>query len=180
MWYILGMITIKRIFADDKLYGWALKLLEISFPHEERRDGDLQKEIMSHSDYRLCAICDGGEPVGAVGYFDAPEFVYFENFCVSPDKRSRGYGGAALKLLTDGLTKPFILESELPTDELTKRRIAFYKRNGMTENPFTHVQPHYRKTDPDLYLLVMSYGKPLTQSQYNAFKKYLDENVDVK
>lgn len=162
------------------MYGFAMDLLAASFPPEERRDDEAQRQVMRHPDYRLCVILDGGVPVGVVGYFDAPDFVYFENFCIEPSKRNQGCGSATLRLLTGQLTKSFILEAELPTDELTCRRIAFYKRNGMVENPYPHVQPHYRATDPDLPLVVLTYGKEITQTQYNSFRKYLDDNVDVK
>lgn len=173
------MLTLKRISLNDELYSWACDLLAVSFPPEERRDCDLQRQVMSHPDYRLCAIMDGADPVGVVGYFDAPDFIYFENFCVSPDKRNGGYGSQTLKLLTS-LGKTFILEIELPADELTRRRKAFYERNGMVVNPYPHVMPHYRKDDPDLPLWVLTYGKPISQSQYDEFRRYLDVNVDVK
>lgn len=174
------MISLKRINLDDSLYNWAKELLKVSFPESERRDDDLQRQAMSHPDYRLEAIMDGDEPVGVVGYYDAPRFVYFENFCMLPNKRNLGYGSATLKALTSNLAKPFVLEAELPTDELTRRRIAFYKRNGMVENPFAHVQPHYRATDPDLPLVVLTYLRPLTDKQYADLRDYLDVNVDVK
>lgn len=173
------MLTLKRISLNDELYSWACDLLEVSFPAEERRDCDLQRQVMSHPDYRLCAIMDGDAPVGVVGYFDAPDFIYFENFCISPDKRNGGYGSETLKLLTSQ-GKTFILEIELPTDELTRRRKAFYERNGMVVNPYPHVMPHYRKDDSDLPLLVLTYGKQITQAQYDEFRRYLDVNVDVK
>lgn len=174
------MITLRRITTTEPLYKWAMQLLEVSFPASERRDDDLQRQIMSHSDYRLCVIQDDVKPVGVVGYFDAPAFVYFENFCIAPDLRNGGYGSATLRVLTENLAKPFILEAELPTDELTRRRVAFYKRNGMVENPYSHVQPHYRVSDPDLPLLVLTYKRPLTQKQYADFRRYLDDNVDVR
>ncbi len=175
------MIELLRIFAsDDRLYRWAKELLATSFPSCERRDDDLQKTVMAHPDYRLCIISDSGEPVGVAGYFDAPDFVYFENFCISPDKRNCGYGGAALKLLTSNIRKPFILEIEPPYDELTRRRLAFYLRNGMVVNPYPHIQPHYRKDDPDLPLVVLSFHRQISPEQYSAFRAYLDENVDVR
>lgn len=174
------MVTLKRILLDDEFYNFAKELLAISFPASERRDDSLQRQVMSHPDYRLQAIMDGDEPVGVVGYFDASNFVYFENFCIVPDKRNCGYGSATLKAMTDNLDKPFILEAELPTDELTRRRIAFYKRNGMVETPYAHIQPHYRAADPDLPLVVLTYGAQITQSQYDDFRDYLDVNVDVK
>ena len=174
------MITLQRISTDEQLYIFAMEQLRVSFPATERRDDSAQRQVMSHPDYRLCVILDGSVPVGVVGYFDAPEFIYFENFCVAPSMRNNGYGSAALQCLTNNLDKPFILEAELPTDELTRRRIAFYKRNGMVANPYPHVQPHYRATDPDLPLVVLTYREMLTPTQYAAFRKYLDDNVDVK
>jgi len=174
------MITLRRIATDEHMYKWAMELLKVSFPASERRDDDVQRQVMSHPDYRLCAIMDGDKPVGVAGYFDAPDFIYFENFCVLPDLRNGGYGSATLRLLTENLVKPFILEVELPADELTRRRIAFYKRNGMVENPYPHVQPHYRATDPDLPLLILSYKRQLTPEQYADFRRYLDDNVDVR
>ena len=172
-------ITLRRLSITDELYDWAMELLAISFPSEERRDDDLQRQVMKHSDYRLQAIMDGGEPVGVAGDFDAPDFIYFENFCIAPSKRNIGYGSQTLKLLTS-LGKTFILEAELPTDDLTRRRVAFYKRNGMVVNPYPHIQPHYRKNDADLPLVVLTYAKQITQSQYDDFRDYLDVNVDVK
>ena len=121
------MVELRRICADEQLYVWAVEQLSVSFPACERRDEAEQRAVMAHPDYRLCAIMDGGVPVGVVGYFDTPEFIYFENFCISPDKRNGGYGSQALRLLTI-TDKPFILEIEPPEDELTRRRLAL--RNG--------------------------------------------------
>lgn len=174
------MVTLKRISTDEHMYNWAMDLLAQSFPATERRDDDVQRQTMLHPHYRLCAICDEDLPVGVVGYWDAPDFVYFENFCVLPQKRNGGYGSATLRLLTQNSKKPFVLEIELPVDELTRRRKAFYLRNGMVENPFPHVQPHYRPTDPDLPLQILSYRQQLTAEQYSQFRAYLDENVEVR
>ena len=173
------MVELRRICANEQLYVWAVEQLSVSFPACERRDEAEQRAVMAHPDYRLCAIMDGGVPVGVVGYFDTPEFIYFENFCISPDKRNGGYGSQALQLLTAS-GKPFILEIEPPEDELTRRRLAFYQRNGMVVNSYPHIQPHYRADDPDLPLTVLSYGCQITQAQYDAFRAYLDANVDVK
>ena len=174
------MVKLCRItIQNSSLYAWACELLAVSFPAEERRDDDFQRQVMSHPDYRLCAIVDGDVPVGVAGYFDAPDFLYFENFCISPDRRNGGYGSQTLKLLTSQ-GKTFILEIEPPVDDITRRRKAFYERNGMVVNPYRHIMPHYRKDDPDLPLLVLSYGRQITQAQYDALRSYLDVNVDVK
>ncbi len=174
------MITLKRIFTNDELYRWALGVLEQSFPATERRDDAEQLKTMSHADYRLCAIMDGSVPVGVVGFWDTAEFLYFENFCIAPNLRNGGYGAQTLAVLTDGLQKPFILEAELPTDDLTRRRVAFYKRNGMVENSYSHIQAHYHLGDPDLPMLVLSHKKQISPEQYARFKAYLDANVEVR
>ena len=35
------MVTLKRIFADEQMYTWAMEQLRQSFPPEERRDDQL-------------------------------------------------------------------------------------------------------------------------------------------
>ena len=172
-------VLLERIYADDKLYAWAVNLLAASFPAVERRDDQLQRQVLDHPDYRLCAIVQNSAPVGVVGYWETDKFIYFENFCVAPDMRSRGIGSATLQLLTS-IGKLFILEIEPPVDELTRRRKAFYERNGMVANNYDHIQPHFRATDCDLHLVVMSYGRMITIEEYADFRKYLDENIDVR
>lgn len=168
---------LQQISPDTGLYDWAVQLLKIAFPAEERRDDAEQLKVMSHPDYRLCAIFDK-IPVGVVGYWETPQFVYLENFCISPEKRNGGYGSKTLQLLSSS-DKLLVLEIELPVDELTIRRKNFYLRNGMVSNAFLHIQPHYRKQDADLPLEVLSFRSPLSQEEYNVFRKYLDDNVDV-
>lgn len=178
-------VSLQRITTDEHMYTWAMEQLCVAFPQTERRDDDLQRKVLSHPDYRLCAIVADDLPIGVVGYWLAPQFVYFENFCVDPSFRNRGVGSSVLQLLVrrhclpsdsqtnafvdncdaQSLLRSFILEAELPTDELTCRRVAFYLRNGMVANPFRHIQPHYRKNDPDLELLVLSYKQQLTSRQ---------------
>ncbi len=174
------MLIFKKISTNEHMYNWAMNVLAESFPESERRDDISQREVMKRADYFLCAIVHDGQPVGVIGYFDTPKFVYFENFCIEPALRNRGFGSQTLRQLTENLQKPFILEAELPTDELTRRRINFYKRNGMVKNVYKHIQPHYHKGDADLPLLVLTYKEPITAQQYADFRKYLDDNVDVK
>lgn len=175
-------ITFERVTiqnADN--FNWAYELLCESFPANERRTLKAQKEILGHPDYRLCVAMCGNVKVGVVGYFETPSFIYFENFCTASQLRNSGFGSEILQaLVAKYADRLFVLEAELPVDELTTRRIGFYKRNGMQVNVFDHIQPHYNKGDADLHLLVLSHGRQITREEYAAFKKYLDENVDVR
>lgn len=175
-------VTFVRVTRETgDLFAWAYNLLDESFPYEERRSRRDQLAILSHPDYRLCvAVCDGRN-VGVVGYFETPEFIYFENFCTVPQLRNCGLGSKILQSLVAAYPdRLFVLEAELPVDELTTRRIGFYKRNGMLVNVYDHVQPHYHKGDKDLHLVVLSHGRQLTPDEYARFKRYLDDQVDVK
>lgn len=175
-------ITFVRIMPQDgDNFMWAYDLLCDSFPANERRSLKAQKEVLLHPDYRLCVAMCGSCRVGVVGYFQTPSFIYFENFCVAPALRNGGYGAKILHaLVTEYADRLFVLEAELPVDELTTRRIGFYKRNGMLVNVYDHIQPHYNKGDDDLHLLVLSYGRQITPDEYAVFKRYLDANVDVR
>ncbi len=179
----MSNINFQRILpteTDSQAFAWAMDLLTQSFPLSERRTEQSQKAVLTHPDYRLCIATDGDVRLGVVGYFQTPNFIYFENFCTSPSVRNKGYGGKILHALVNlNLTLPLILEAELPTDELTARRINFYKRNGMVQNNFNHIQPHYHLGDDDLPLVILTYGKPISNSLYQDFAIYLKNNVDI-
>lgn len=173
------MIYLEKIIPLSEDYLWAMKILEISFPKSERRDDNDQLMAMTNEDYNFCLICDGNLRIGVVGFWETDDFIYLENFCIDLEHRNRGYGSQTLELLKK-TNKLFILEIEPPIDEISKRRCDFYRRNGMAINSYDHIQPHYRCSDADLHLVVMSYLKPLTEKQYYGFRKYLDENIDIR
>lgn len=176
-------LDFNRIIADslsDKNLCVALDLLQEAFPPEERRTPERQLSALSHPDYRLCLVSDNGKNVGVVGYFVTPRFVYFENFCIDASLRNGGYGSDTLvELVRLYSNRLFVLEAELPSDALKQRRIDFYLRNGMVVNSYDHIQPHYNPWDADLHLVVLSYGRELSATEYADFKLYLDDNVDI-
>ena len=73
--------------------------------------------------------------------------------------------------------KTVILEIDPPTTENAKRRQGFYERNGYVANPYSHVHPAYHLGFKGHDLVVMSLGKGLSETDYAAFKTYLDEYV---
>ena len=171
-------LTMQKLNCHSSLYAWAEDLVKQSFPLCERRDDDVQRQTLAHPDYHFCALLDGQDAVGVVGFWQTGDFLYLENFCTLPSLRNKGYGSAALTLLKSRGV-PVVLEIEIPCDELTSRRKGFYLRNGMRENPYPHLQPRYRKTDAPLSLQVLTYPQAFTEGQYALFRQYLDDNVDV-
>ena len=73
--------------------------------------------------------------------------------------------------------KIVILEIDPPTTNIAKRRLGFYERNSYFANPYPHVHPAYHPGFKGHDLVVMSLGKGLSETDYAAFKTYLDEYV---
>ena len=82
-------------------------------------------------------------------------FVYIEHFAIAPALRSQGYGTEALKTFISKQEKPIILEAEPPTDDITRRRIGFYQRNGLTMYDFPYIQPAYTPESKPVELRLM-------------------------
>ena len=174
-------LSFKKVTPSAAEFDIVLDILQASFPPIETRSRSEQIAVAKHPDYNLCLVLDGARPVGVVGYWQMPQMLYLENFCVAPELRNGGYGGAIVSMLANlAYRNPFVLEAELPTDDLARRRIGFYKRNGMVENAYPHIQAHLRAGDPDLSLLVLSYKQPLSENEYAEFRKYLNDNVDIR
>ncbi len=134
--------------------------MEIAFPPEERRPVETQRQkALTEADFRVYALTDGGCFVGLLTCWTLPGFVYVEHFAMLPCERGRGLGRKALQALFAAVSGPVVLEVEPPADELTSRRVDFYRRSGFvlwTDNAY--LQPPYRKGDSPFPLCLMVHG----------------------
>ena len=95
------------------------------------------------------------KPIGLLTTWTFDSFTYIEHFALSPEVRGRGYGSEALAMLIARTEQPLILETEPPTDELTRRRIGFYERSGFTLYDYPYVQPAYTADSQPVPLCLM-------------------------
>lgn len=65
------------------------------------------------------------------------------------------------------------MEVEEPNDEMSTRRIHFYKRLEFTLHKKPYIQPPYRKGDSGLPMLLMTYGDIDMESDFEKVKKTL-------
>ena len=63
------------------------------------------------------------------------------------------------------------MEVEEPNDEMSTRRIHFYKRLEFTLHKKPYIQPPYRKGDSGLPMLLMTYGDIDMESDFEKVKK---------
>lgn len=170
-------MEIRRITqADDPLYEEALRLYSISFPPHEQREALSQEQILRQAAYHFDVVCDQGNFIGEILYWELGGALYIEHFCVLPVLRGRRYGQ---RILNAYQHTPLILEIDPPADELSICRKGFYERCGFVENPYFHVHPAYHRGNPGHELVVMSAPKVLDAAEYERFSQYL-RNIVMK
>ncbi|MDR2084670.1 MAG: GNAT family N-acetyltransferase [Bacteroidales bacterium] len=79
------------------------------------------------------AIYENDELAGFFIYWDLEDAYYIHFIAVRSEMRNRKIGQQILDWVSANLHKPVFLESEIPYDEMTSRRLSFYKRNGFSE-----------------------------------------------
>lgn len=89
--------------------------------------------------------------------WDLADFCYLEHIAIDSAHRGNGLGGELLTKAAATISKPLIFEVEHPTDEISKRRIAFYERFGyhLYQN-FKYEQPSYDGIKPSVPMLIMA------------------------
>ena len=110
---------------EIKEFDQVYTLMEESFPKDEYRDYQKQKELFQNPEYQIL-IEKNPEFREIKAFFAAWEFetfIYVEHFAVNPILRNGGVGSRMLKALTEDAEKMIILEVEPPTEEIAVRRV---------------------------------------------------------
>lgn len=154
------MLTLRPITTTDRHYDFVEALFLSSFPADERRDlPDQRDNIDNNPDFTLLLAEDDGKPIGFFTLWNFGDFCYCEHFAIDSVSRNKGYGSKTLRLILNNLRNPLVLEVELPDNDLSRRRIDFYRRNGFTLlDKYHYVQPPYRIGGTQLPLHLMIYN----------------------
>lgn len=148
------------------------RIMQASFSDDEYRPYDEQLALFEEPEYRIYYM-----PAGFLAVWEFESFIYIEHFAVDPALRNSGTGSAMLQELVKQYQKPICLEVELPEDELTRRRIGFYERNGFVFNEYPYIQPPISKGKSPVPLRVMTYGKGITRQAFEEMRKVLYRRV---
>lgn len=154
------MINIKRIETTQNCeYGKVQSLLESSFPIEERRDRNEQREQTNTNSCFFCnIITHNNEFIGIINYWNLNSCYYIEHFALEEHIRNKGFGSETISLIKRVLNdKPIILEVELPEEELSIKRISFYEKNDFKLLKNKYMQPPYRERGKEIELKLMCY-----------------------
>lgn len=146
---------VKRASEED--FGAIFALLKESFPTDEYRPERGQRALFKRDEYTvLGAYASSGELLGIAALFDLGSFTFIEHLAVFRKYRSGGIGSAILTSLLERIDGQIYLEVEHPTDDVKRRRIAFYERNGFSKTAYAYNQPAFTPDGGEVPLLVMS------------------------
>lgn len=171
----LHFTPLRDVASDD--YRFVEELLVSSFPVDEYRDLEaLRQHVSDTEEFHLLLAADGGEPVGFVSYWDFGACCYVEHLAVHPRLRNRHYGRHIVQHLQQS-ARALVLEVELPTDELTRRRIGFYQRLGFEVCRLPYVQPAYRVGGATIAMHLMLWGELPAGMDLEAVKARIFRSV---
>ena len=148
------------------------RIMQASFSDDEYRPYDEQLALFEEPEYRIYYM-----PAGFLAVWEFESFIYIEHFAVDPALRNSGTGSAMLPELVKQYQKPICLEVELPEDELTRRRIGFYERNGFVFNEYPYIQPPISKGKSPVPLRIMTYRSEITREEFQKMKEILYRRV---
>lgn len=144
--------------TEDQLWTLFLDTYTTSFPiNEQRPTDDIIRLLTDEPRFSAMALLDEKEHfVGILTRWEFDTFIYIEHFALTATLRSQGYGSMALRtFITEVLPRPIILEVEPPTDTLTRRRVSFYERCGLTLYDYDYTQPPYTPDRMEIPLRLM-------------------------
>ena len=178
------MFTLRDIHTSDPSYPWVEQLWLASFPCNERRDTEAQRNnVDSRANFHCLLAEDDGKAVAFITYWHFGDFCYGEHLATDPACRNKGYGAQILSTLHSPLSTltppmPFVLEVEMPADDLSRRRIAFYERNGFTLwRDCAYMQPPYRPEDAPLPMLLMVKGNLSPEQDFPRVRQTIHREV---
>lgn len=173
------MVSIQKIKPNvTAYYLYCENLLVASFPESERRDLAHHRQISMHNKaFSAHIIINDNQPAGLLNSWDFDDFIFIEHFAIDPTIRNKGIGQQTLKLFIENMNLPIVLEVELPENEISMRRIEFYKREGFQLWKHEYKQPPYRKGHDFLPMSLMSFGKLSEKNDFEKVKNTLYNQV---
>lgn len=162
----------------DNEFDLAYRIMEASFPNSELRTYPKIKEYFEREMLILYGIKNDGMLVGVIMCWECDSCIFLENFAVNGKVRGNGIGSVLLNDVKQRYHgKLIILEVEEPFDDLSRRRIAFYERNGFILSDYGYMQPQINEQINEIPLLLMCYPHHIEKDQFEAIRGDLFTNV---
>lgn len=154
-------------------------IMENSFPTDEYRPFYEQKDLFLKKEYSVYGLKnkENNSLMGFIALWEFDDFLYIEHFAVSPYFRNKGLGEKILSELKSISDKTLCLEVEPPKNDISVRRINFYKRNGFFLNEYPYIQPAISKGKSPVTLMIMTSDKKISEEEFLKIKDTLYKKV---
>lgn len=154
-------------------------VMETSFPKDEYRPYDEQRELLNDERYSVYVLEDSesNSIKGFIALWELEGFVFIEHFAVNPNYRNGGIGSLILEAVKEMFSCPICLEVELPETDMAKRRIGFYERNGFFYNDYPYTQPPIAKGRNPIFLRIMTSGSGISQECFEHIRDVIYTEV---
>lgn len=162
--------------AADDCFPDAWRIYDESFPRREKRGRKHLLQALTDPLFRPWAVLYEGRVAAIAFCWRMPAALYLEHLAVDPELRNAKLGSRMLEHLAAG-GLPLVLEIEPPEDELTRRRLGFYLRNGFAPSGHPYLHPSYCRPFEPHPLVLMSRPQPLTDDEAAAFEKFVRDTV---
>lgn len=171
-----GGIFLRNISVDE--FDAVYDIMENSFPDDEYRSYCGQKMLFSKPEYDIYVVDGDDSTIRAfVSVWDFDNFAYIEHLAVNPAFRNAGIGASILAAVKEKAGKRICLEVELPENDIARRRIGFYTRNGFSLNEYHYIQPPMSAGKNPVPLLIMTTGGAVDEKKFEYIKDKLYEKV---
>ena len=168
----------RKMNADE--FDSVFSILVDSFPADEYRDYEKQRKLPDNNRYSIYVLIDCNKIKGFIAVWEFDDLIFIEHLAVFEKYRNQGTGTSLLKQICSMTDKDICLEVELPETEKARRRIGFYERNGFVLNNYDYEQPAYSEDKSAVPLLIMTYGKSISETRFREIEKILYRYVYEK
>jgi ribosomal protein S18 acetylase RimI-like enzyme len=166
---------VNPITPTDEKWNNFIQLYESAFPEVERRTESALITMTGNRLMSLNTIDIDHLFAGLFNYWSLGHFFYIEHFAIVPYKRNMGIGTEVLQNFLKN--KIVVLECELPTDDLSKRRILFYQSLGFHVFPFSYSQPPYSSDKPAVPMLLLTNFTDLSEHSFIEISSTIAQSV---
>ena len=141
------MVCLEKLDRSD--FEEVYRIMEQSFPADERRKKEGQQKLLDEEKYELLGVRNEGGLLAFLAVWEFAEFVFIEHFAVSEKARNSGIGGKMLEELARQKAGKVVLEVELP--ERLRALVPEEKREALLGILARDPRPSYQQDPGRVY-----------------------------
>lgn len=167
-----------RYIETPAQWDFCKDLYHSAFNDNERRPWSKEVDLQScDKRFALYTIESMGDMLGFISLWHFDTFTYVEHFAVWPLCRGGGIGAQTMQELGSIAGQRVVLEVEPPIEDIDKRRVGFYQRQGFAFIDKPYIQPAYAADKKALPMNIMTRGEFDIEREFDTIVETLHTQV---